>query len=482
VSRRSARRRSSSDRPQHRRGGHVGRPSFIVSALRALNHRNFRLFTMGQSLSLIGTWMQQVAVAWLVYRTTESAFMLGLVGFIAQGPGFFIAPFAGVLADRFSKHRIVITTQVVMMVQALTLGALVLSDHVTIGWILLLMAVLGAASGFDIPTRQAFLIEMVDDRKDLPNAIALNSSIFNAARLVGPAIAGFAIAAVGEGWVIVLNGASYVFVLGALLAMRIPPRTGTRPRGQVLRHLADGFRYAFGFRPIRAILSLVAVVSLLAVPFTVLLPVIANDVLGGGPRTLGMLMAATGFGALAGALFLASRTTVRGLGRVIVIAATIFGSALLLLSFVDSLLPTLLLLGLAGFGMMTQMASSNTVLQTVVDDDKRGRVMSFYTMAFIGMAPLGSLLAGTLASRFGAQAAIGFGGLTCIIAGLAFGRVLPALRQLVHPIYERLGIIPELARGIQAATHQATPDTEQDQPHANPSPRPRPRPRPRPGR
>jgi MFS family permease len=432
----------------------------LASAVRALRHRNFRLFTMGQSLSLIGTWMQQVAVAWLVYRTTQSAFMLGLVGFVAQGPGFFIAPFAGVLADRFSKHRIVIATQAVMMVQALAMGALVLSGHVTIGWILLLMAALGVASGFDIPTRQSFLIEMVDDRRDLPNAIALNSSIFNAARLVGPAVAGFAIAAVGEGWVIVLNGASYIFVLAGLLAMRVPQRQGARPAGAVLRNMGEGFRYAFGFRPIRAILLLVATVSLLGVPFTVLLPVIADDVLGGGPRTLGLLMAATGLGALAGALVLASRSTVRGLGRVIVYAAMLFGASLVLLAFADSLLLALPLLGLAGFGMMTQMASSNTVLQTVVDDDKRGRVMSFYTMAFIGMAPLGSLVTGTIADRFGAPVAIAFGGSACIVAAAFFGRRLPALRRLVRPIYQRLGILPEVARGIQAATHQATPVTD----------------------
>jgi MFS family permease len=432
----------------------------LTGIVRALRHRNFRLFTSGQSISLVGTWMQQVAVAWLVYRLTQSPLMLGVVGFVAHGPGFFIAPFAGVIADRVNKQRIVIATQVVMMLQALALGALVLSGHVTVGWIIVLMAILGAASGFDIPTRQAFLIEMVDDRRDLPNAIALNSSIFNAARLVGPAIAGFAIAAVGEGWVIMLNGASYVFVLAALLAMKVPARQGGPRHGAMLGHLRDGVRYTFGFPPIRAVLLLVATVSLVAVPFTVLLPVMVSDVFGGGPRTLGLLMAATGLGALSGALFLASRDSVRGLGRVIVYAAVTFGASLVLFAFAPSLLLAVPLLALAGFGMMTQMASCNTVLQTLVDDDKRGRVMSFYTMAFIGTAPIGSLLAGAIAERIGAPATIALGGGCAVLAGLVFSRRLPVLRRLVQPIYHRLGIIPEVARGIQAATHQATPVTD----------------------
>jgi MFS family permease len=347
-----------------------------------------------------------------------------------------------------------------MMFQALALGLLVLTEAVTIGWILALMAVLGAASGFDIPARQSFLIELVDDRDDLPNAIALNSSIFNGARLVGPAIAGFAIAAVGEGWVIVLNGISYVAVLAGLFAMRIAPRPEPPPPTPVLRRLAEGFRYAYGFPPIRRILLLVATISLLGVPYTVLLPVVATDVLGAGPRTLGMLMAATGLGALSGALFLASRPSVRGLGRVMVLSATLFGAALVVFAFARNLVLGLPLLVMAGFGMMAQMASSNTVLQTIVDDDKRGRVMSFYTMAFIGTAPFGSLILGTLAHRLGVSWAIAIGGVACILAAASFGRSLPVLRELVRPIYVRQGIIPEVARGIQAATHQTTPQTE----------------------
>ena len=409
--------------------------------------------------------MQQVAVGWLVYRLTGSPLLLGLVSFAGLAPGFVIAPFAGVLADRYNKHRIVIATQVVMMIQALTLGTLILTGHVTIAWILVLMTVLGIATGFDIPARQSFLIDMVDDRADLPNAIALNSSIFNAARLVGPAIAGFAIAAVGEGWVIILNGVSYVAVLSGLLSMQLRPRSAQPPGGAVLKRLADGFRYAFGFPPIRALLLLVASVSLLGVPYTVLLPVIATDVLGGGPRTLGMLMAATGFGALAGALYLAGRSTVVGLGRVIVASALTFGTALILFAFTRSVFLAIPLLAVAGFGMMAQMASSNTVLQTVVDDDKRGRVMSFYSMAFMGTAPFGSLILGAMADRIGADWAIAIGGLACLVAAIVFGRRLPVLREMVRPIYERLGVLPEVARGIQAATHQATPETDDEAQH-----------------
>jgi MFS family permease len=435
------------------------RPSLAVT-LRALRHRNFRIFTIGQSLSLIGTWMQQVAVGWLVYRMTESAILLGVVGFVSQGPGFLIAPFAGELADRYNKRRMVIITQTVMMVQALVLAALILTDNITIGWIVFLMAVLGATTGFDIPTRQSFLIEMVDDRADLPNAIALNSSMFNAARLVGPAIAGFAIAALGEGWVILLNGISYLAVIAGLLSMRMPPRSPPRHHGAVLRRMREGFQYAYRFEPIRDVLALVATVSLLGVPFTVLLPIMANDVLGGGPGTLGLLMSATGFGALSGALFLASRRSVVGLGRVIVFGAILFGSALVAFSLSRSLALSLPLLAVAGYGMMAQMASSNTVLQTVVDDDKRGRVMSFYTMAFTGTAPIGSLLLGAVAASFGAPAAIAAGGAVCVIAGAFFYRRLPGLRALVRPIYARLGILPEVARGIQAATHQTTPETD----------------------
>jgi MFS family permease len=427
----------------------------IAYSLRALRHRNFRLFTAGQSISLIGTWMQQVAVGWLVYRLTSSPFLLGLVGFVAQGPTILLAPLAGVLADRHDKRRIIVVTQFLMMAQAVALGLLVLSGRVTIGWILVLMLALGAAISFDIPARQAFLIEMVRDRGDLPNAIALNSSMFNAARLVGPAIAGVAIALFGEGWVILLNGISYLAVLSSLGLMRFDQPPARVASGRVLGHLAEGFRYAFGFPPIRLVLTQVAVVSLFAVPFTVLLPLVAGETLHGGPETLGFLMSAVGVGALTGALYLAGRSSVRGLGRVIAIAAVLFGAGLLAVSVSRVLWLSVLSLGLAGAGMMVQMASSNTIIQTIVEDEKRGRVMSIYTMAFIGISPIGSLLAGILADRIGAGATIALGGAVGIAAGGYFATRLPLIRRHVRPIYQRLGILPEVAQGIQAATQPA---------------------------
>ena len=436
-------------------------PGPMASALRALRHRNFRLFTAGQTVSLIGTWMQQVAVGWLVYRMTDSPFLLGLVGFVSQAPAFVLAPFAGALADRRNKHRLVIVTQVAGMLQATVLAVLVVSGAVEVWHIILLMAWLGAVNGFDIPARQSFLLEMVGDRADLPNAIALNSSMFNAARLIGPAIAGVAIGLVGEGSVIVFNAVSYIAVLASLLAMRLPPTVKARQPTRMLRHIREGFDYAYNFVPIRSILLMVGMVSLLGVPFTVLLPVVATDVLGGDAGTLGFLMSATGMGALAGALFLASRRSVRGLGRLIMIAAGLFGIGLVGVALSRELWLSLLLLMVAGFGMMTQMASSNTILQTIVDDDKRGRVMSLYSMSFTGTAPIGSLLLGLLAARYGAQVAIGVGGIACIAAAVFFGARLPALREMVHPIYRQLGILPEVARGIQAATHNTTTQTDE---------------------
>ena len=434
----------------------------ITLALRALRHRNFRLFSAGQFVSLIGTWMQQVAVGWLVYRLTGSAFYLGVVGFASQAPAFLLAPIAGALADRVNKHRLVIGTQIFGMLQAAVLAILVLSGRIEVWHIVLLMTWLGCVTGFDVPARQSFLLEMVGDRADLPNAIALNSSMFNAARLVGPAIAGLAISVIGEGMVILANALSYIAVLASLMMMRIPRRPKPRTRPHMLAHINEGFRYAFGSPPIRSILLMLATVSLVAVPFTVLLPVVATEVLDGDARTLGFLMGATGLGALTGALYLASRSTVRGLGRVIVGASSIFGLGLIGVALSRSLLLSLSLLMLAGFGMMTQMASSNTVLQTLVDDDKRGRVMSLYSMAFLGTAPIGSLLAGAIASRWGAPVAIGAGGACCIAASAVFGTRIPVLREYVRPIYERLGILPEVARGIQAATHNATPETDAD--------------------
>lgn len=433
----------------------------VAFALRALRYRNFRLFITGQSVSLIGNWMQQVAMGWLVYRLTNSAFLLGLVAFGAQGPSFILAPIAGVLADRLNRRMMIIAAQAVMMIQASVLTVLVLTDAVEFWHVLLLSSVFGCASAFDIPARQSFLLEMIDSREDLPNAIALNSSIFNAARLVGPAVAGFMIAQFGEGVAFLCNSLSYIAVLVALFAIRVTPRPRPGVTAKILANLHEGFSYAFNFRPVRAVLLLVAVIALFGVPFSVLMPVIAVDTLEGDARTLGFLMSATGFGALAGALFLAARESVRGLSRVVVTASTLFGLSLIGLAFSHWLWLSCALLVLVGFGMMVQMAASNTFLQTVVPDDKRGRIMSLYTMAYIGVAPMGSLLAGALAERIGATITIAVGGSLCLVGVFVFARGIPAFRELVRPIYRELGIIPDVASGIQAAT-QLT-DTAEEQ-------------------
>ena len=429
--------------------------TLLSSVLRSLRHRNFRLFTVGQSISLIGTWMQQVAVGWLVYTMTDSALLLGLVAFAAQGPTFVLAPLAGAIADRGNRRRLLLIVQSLMMVQALVLAALVLSGKVQIWHIVALSAMLGCLSGFDIPIRQSFLVEMVEGREDLSNAIALNSSMFNGARLVGPAIAGFAIALVGEGYCILINGLSYFAVLAALLAMRLKPRI-LHPRHEpMLAQIREGFSYAFGFPPIRSVLLLVAVVSLFGVPFSVLLPIVAGNVLNGDAKTLGALVSASGAGALTAALYLAGRQSVRGLSRLITLSCTTFGVALLLFSFSRELWLSVPALMLAGFGMMLQMAASNTFLQTVVDDDKRGRILSLYTMAYIGVAPIGSLLMGSIAEQLGASITLAIGGASTLIGAAAFGRKLEDFRAQVRPIYERMGIIPEVATGIQAATQNA---------------------------
>lgn len=433
----------------------------VAFALRALRHRNFRLFTAGQSISLTGNWMQQVAMGWLVYRLTSSAFLLGLVAFAAQGPSFVLAPFAGVLADRLNRRRMVIAAQSVMMAQAIVLTVLVLSGSVAYWHVLLLSAVFGCASAFDIPARQSFLLEMIESREDLPNAIALNSSMFNGARLIGPAIAGFMIARFGEGIAFLINALSYAPVILALLLMRVASRANQVGRANVLSKLREGFSYAFNFSPIRDVLGLVAAVALFGVPFSMLMPVLAVDTLGGDAKTLGLLMSATGFGALAGALFLAARENVRGLSRVITASAVLFGISLVAFAVSRSLPISMVLLVLAGFGMMVQMAATNTFLQTIVEDDKRGRIMSLYTVAYIGVAPFGSLLAGALAQRIGAPITVAVGGGVCILGAALFARQIPRFRELVRPIYQQLGIIPEVASGIQAATQLSTPPEEQ---------------------
>ena len=428
--------------------------------VRALRHRNYRLFFGGQSISLIGTWMTRIATSWLVYRLTGSAWLLGLVGFAGQIPSFLLAPFAGVLVDRWDRHRLLVVTQILAMLQSAALAALALAGVINIRHILALSLFQGLINAFDMPGRQAFVVEMVESRADLANAIALNSSMVNAARLLGPSIAGGVIAAVGEGWCFALDAASYLAVIASLLLMRLAPRAA-RPeaaaRGRVLPELREGLAYVARSAPIRSILLLLATVSLVGMPYTVLMPIFASQILHGGPHTLGFLMAATGVGALGGAVYLASRETVLGLGRLIALMSALFGAGLIGFAYSRSLWLSLLLLLATGAGFMVQMAASNTILQTLVEDDKRGRVMSFYTMAFMGTAPFGSLFAGAVAHRIGAPATLALGGAGCLLAAAWFARLLPELRRSVRPIYVRMGILPEMAAGIQTATELSVP-------------------------
>jgi len=419
--------------------------------LRALRYRNYRLFFFGQGISLIGTWMQQLAISWLVYRITGSAFYLGLVSFCNQIPVFLGAPIAGVFADRWPRRRIVITTQVLAMIQAFILTALVAFDSITLAWIILLSVFMGVINAFDMPTRQAFVCEMVDNEEDLPNAIALNSLIFNMARQVGPSIAGFLIALTGEAVCFFVNGVSFLAVIFSLAAMRLSRKVEAKHEGTMLAGIKDGLAYSFGFVPIRSAFVYTAMMSLVAMPCMVLLPVFAKSILQGGPRTLGFLMGSVGVGAFIGAIFLARRKTVQGLEKVVVFAAGIFAAGVIGFSFSRILWLSLLLAVLPGFGIMVQMASINTILQTIVDDDKRGRVLSFHVMAFIGIAPFGNLLAGFVAEHLGAPHTLLLSGILSIAVMVFFARKLPHIRRMIHPIYVRKGIIPEVAVGLQTA-------------------------------
>jgi MFS family permease len=417
---------------------------------RSLRHRNFRLFIMGQGISLIGTWMQMTAVTWLVWRMSHSALLLGLVGFAARIPAFLLTPFAGVLIDRVDRHRLVILTQVLSMLQALMLAGLMYSGRMAILHIVVLSLLLGFINALDMPARQSFLIQMLDRREDLTNAIALNSSLVNGARLIGPSLAGFLIASAGEALCFLLNGLSYIAVIAGLLLMRLQSIAQTGRKTAVLENLREGFLYAFGFAPIRSLLLLLALVSLAGASYTQLLPIFAQQILNGDARTQGFLISAAAIGALAGALYLAGRGSIRGLGRVIAGAPVVFGASLIALGISTHLWLTLPVMSAIGLGLMVHLAATNTVLQTIVDDDKRGRVMSFYSMAFMGMVPLGSLLAGVMAHLIGAQLMVIFGGICCIAGALVFVRQLPAFRVLVRPIYIRKGIIPEIADDLQS--------------------------------
>ncbi len=417
-----------------------GRRQLLV---RALNARNYRLFFEGQLVSLIGTWMTRTASRWLVYRLTDSAFLLGLTNFAGQVPLFFLAPFAGVWVDRWNRRRTLVATQTLSMLQSFALAALALSGIITIWEVIVLVLLQGLINAFDTPARQSFVVQMIERREDLGNAIALNSSMVNGARLIGPAIAGAVIALVGEGYCFLGDGISYLAVIASLLVMRLrPPAEAPRARPALADELAEGWRYVRHSRPISLVLLFLAMVSFFGAPYTVLMPIFAGTVLRGNAYTLGWLMAATGLGALAGAVTLAMRPSVLGLGRVIAWSSSLFGLGLVGLGLSRNLWVSLLAVAAAGFGLMRHMASTNTILQTIVEEDKRGRVMAYYAMAFQGVTPFGSLVGGAIAARIGAPWTTVAAGIICLAGSAWFARQLPGLRQIIHPIYVERGIIP----------------------------------------
>jgi MFS family permease len=390
----------------------------------------------------MGTWITRIATSWLVYRLTGSAFLLGIVGFCGQIPTLVLAPFAGVLVDRTDRHRMLVWTQVLSALQSLALAILAFTHVINVAWILVLQVAQGIINAFDTPARQSFVVQMVDDPADLPNAIALNSTMVNGSRIVGPSVGGIIIAAFGEGWCFLIDAISYGAVIWSLLAMRVPrAEARARGRGTMLEDLRDGFHYVSRFLPVRTALLLLALVSAMGMPYSVLMPVVAAKTLHGGPHTLGFLMTASGAGAVAGALYMASRRSVLGLGRVMVASTATFGAGLVAFGLARSLWFALLVLPIVGAGMMTEMAATNTILQTIVEERLRGRVMAFYTMAFLGTAPLGSLIAGVAATHIGASATIVFGGAACLAGAAWLAYRLPSLREHVRPIYVELGLL-----------------------------------------
>jgi MFS family permease len=411
-------------------------------AWRALRHRNFKLFVAGQSVSLIGTWMTRIATSWLVYRLTGSAWLLGVVGFSGQILTFVLAPFAGVLIERMDRRKLLVWTQALAAAQSLLMAGLTLARIITIREIIVLSALQGLINAFDMPGRQSFLVQMVEDRQDLGNAIAINSSMVNLARLVGPALAGLVIAWVGEGYCFLIDGISYFAVIASLLMMVVTPAEVRRATTTMVEQLVEGWSYVATFRPIRTILLLFSLTSLMGFPFMVLLPIFAGKVLHGGPHTLGFLTGASGIGALTSAISLALRKSVRGLTTMIQVSALMFGAGLILFGLSHVLWLSMIFMLITGFGMMQGLAASNTVIQTLVPENMRARVMSYYTMAFVGMAPFGSLLAGGMAHHIGAPRTVMVTGAACVLGAIWFTTQLREVRNVMRPIYREMGIIP----------------------------------------
>ncbi|AFZ25968.1 arabinose efflux permease family protein [Cylindrospermum stagnale PCC 7417] len=409
--------------------------------LPAFRSRNYQLFFAGQGISLIGTWMTQLATIWLVYHLTNSPLMLGIVGFTGQIPSFFLAPFGGVFVDRFSRYRTLIGTQILAMIQSLALAGLALTGVIQVWHIIALSLFQGFINAFDAPARQAFVPELVERRDDLANAIAINSTMINGARLIGPAIGGLLIAGIGVGYCFLVDGLSYIAVIASLLAMKIQPQQIPVTGGNVWEKIKEGFLYSFRFPPIRSILLLSALVSFMGMQYMIFIPIFADKVLHSGAEAQGYLMAASGVGALGGGIYLTTRQTVVGLGKLLASAPAILGIGLIAFSFSRFLPVSLCAMLFVGLGSILQIASANTILQTIVEDDKRGRVMSLYGMAFLGMIPLGNLFGGILANYIGTSNTLIIDGLACIIGSIIFRKQLPALRKLIRPIYEQKGIL-----------------------------------------
>jgi MFS family permease len=416
--------------------------SSISHAWRALRHRNFKLFFFGQSISVIGNWMTRLATTWLVYHLTHSALLLGIVSFAGQIVSFALGPFAGVWVERLHRRNLLVGTQAAAAIQSLAMAALTLAHVITLWEIIALTALQGVINAFDMPARQSFLVQMVDDRNDLSNAIAINSSMANGARLIGPAIAGLVVAAFGEGGCFLIDGLSYFAVIASLLLMRIKPQDLRRSKANMFEQIREGWDYVSGFRPIRTILLLFSLISLMGYSWSVLLPIFAAQVLHGGVTTLGWLMGAAGIGALASAISLAFRKSVVGLTRMLQVASGMLGVALILFGLSHTLWLSIVLMVFVGFGMLQAASASNTIIQSLVPEDKRARAMSYYTMAFFGSAPFGSLFAGALADRIGASHTVMVTGTFCIAGSLWFTFELPKVNAVIRPIYRKMGLLP----------------------------------------
>lgn len=408
--------------------------------LRALRHRNFALFIAGQGWALIGYWIQQLAVSWLVYRLTGSATLLGVLTFAANVPVLVLAPLVGLWSDRFNRHRIMIATQVLEMLQAMVLAALAFSGLIEIWHIIALTMFLGVCVAVELPVRHAYLLELVGDKQDLPNAVAMTSLVANCGRLIGPSVAGVLIGWFSEATCFLINAITYVAVLVSFAFIRVKRQPTAASHPPALHGLKEGLVYAWRTVPIRLLLTLLAIIALTAAPYGTLMPAIVHEAFGGDAQTLGFLVGAAGMGAVSGTLLLASRRNVRGLTRFIVAAAFIAGCALIALSWSRLLVLSLALMVVIGFCILLISVSTNMILQTIVDDDKRGRVMSLYTAAFLGVVPIGGLIAGVLADRIGATRTVLIGGCVCVLATLYMARQLPLLHRHMQPIYARLGI------------------------------------------